>query len=282
MTDVTVLERGDAGYPSQLDTIVDPPERLWVRGSLPQLRGVAIVGSRKATSYGRGLARAMGAAVAEAGWPVVSGLARGVDGAAHRGCLDAGGIGIAVLGCGVDVWYPPEHRTLGESLASGGGAVISEFPPGTRPEPWRFPVRNRLISGLAGAVVVCEAAEAGGALITARLAAEQGREVLAVPGDVSRPTSMGANLLIRDGALPVMGPDDLLEELSLLLGPPPRGPVSCRQPVVLGVAIPPEGAPLDLVVEANGGDAAGVLAELGRLEAAGRVVVEDGVVLVRR
>ncbi|HZI38387.1 MAG TPA: DNA-processing protein DprA, partial [Acidimicrobiia bacterium] len=140
--------------------MADPPERLWVRGSLPVAPCVAIVGTRRATRYGMGLARQMGRAVAGAGWVVVSGLARGIDGSAHRGCLDGGGPGIAVLGCGIDVWYPPEHQALGEDLAKEG-AVVSEYPPGTRPEPWRFPARNRIISGLSAAVVVVEAAEKG-------------------------------------------------------------------------------------------------------------------------
>jgi DNA processing protein len=194
-----------------------------VRGALPSEPGVAVVGTRRATRYGLELARQMGGAIARAGWTVVSGLARGVDGAAHRGTLEAGGKGVAVLGSGIDVWYPPEHARLGEQLVTAGGAVISEYPPGSRPDAWRFPRRNRIISGLARAVVVVEAADKGGALITARLAAEQGREVFAVPGDVNRRTSVGTNLLIRDGAVPVLGADDLIEALSLVLGPPSPG-----------------------------------------------------------
>ena len=202
----------------------------------------------------------MGRAVAGAGWVVVSGLARGIDGSAHRGCLDGGGPGIAVLGCGIDVWYPPEHQALGEDLAKEG-AVVSEYPPGTRPEPWRFPARNRIISGLSAAVVVVEAAEKGGALITARLAAEQGREVFAVPGDVDRKTSVGTNLLIRDGAVPVLGAGDLVEALSLVLGPP-----RVRQAIDLALDLPRDGATVDEVIEANGGDAAEVLQLLGRMK----------------
>lgn len=267
------IGRGAAGYPPSLEEIEDPPAGLWVLGALPVTTGVAIVGTRRATRYGLGLAREMGMAVAAAGWVVVSGLARGVDGAAHRGCVEAGGVGVAVLGCGVDVWYPPEHAGLGRCLIDGGGGVISEYPPGTRPEPWRFPARNRLIAALSAVVVVIEAAEKGGALITARLAAEQGREVFAVPGDVSRPTSMGTNLLLRDGAHPVLGAADLVEAASLVMGPPPR---NSSRPDELPLVVPAGGASVEAVVEANGGDTVAVLTLLGRLEAEGRLKVESG------
>ncbi len=274
MTEPRVVHRSHEEFPESLRMISDPPERLWVLGRLPDAVGVAIVGTRRATRYGLGLARDMGRGVAAAGWVVVSGLARGVDGAAHRGCLDGGGRGVAVLGSGTDVWYPPEHRQLGEALVAGGGAVISEYPPGTSPEPWRFPARNRIISGLCAAVVVTEAAEKGGALITARLAAEQGREVFVVPGDVSRRTSAGTNRLIRDGAHPVLGTDDLIEALSLVLGPPPSGSVG--ETMSGELEIPSGGAPVEAVIEANGGDAPRILALLGRLEAEGAVRVEQG------
>jgi DNA processing protein len=274
--DVRLVQRGGDGYPSSLETIADPPRRLWVRGDLDASPGVAIVGTRRATRYGLGMARAMGRAVASAGWSVVSGLARGVDGEAHRGVLDVGGVGVAVLGSGVDVWYPPEHRSLGESLIDTGGAVISEFPPGSRPDPWHFPARNRLISGLSAVVVVTEAADRGGALITARLAAEQGREVFAVPGDVQRKTSRGTNLLIRDGAVPVLGADDLLEALSLVMGASPVESKPSAPMPTLGVAIPEGGAAIEAVVEANGGDATAVLRSLGRLEMEGRVRIDGG------
>ena len=276
MSDTVRVRRGEEAYPALLETISDPPPAVWIRGRLPAGPGVAIVGTRRATRYGLGLARSMGAAVARAGWPVVSGLARGVDGAAHRGCLDAAGSGVAVLGSGIDVWYPPEHQGLGQDLVRQGGAVVSEYPPGTSPEPWRFPARNRIISALSAVVVVTEAAVKGGALITARLAAEQGREVFAVPGDVSRSTSVGTNLLIRDGALPILGPEDLLEALSLVMGPPP---VRAIEPQPLEIDVPPAGASVEMVVEANGGDTARILAILGRLESEGRVRIEGGEVV---
>ena len=273
MTDIRRVRRGEDGYPDVLGSIADPPEALWVRGAIPGGVGVAIVGTRRATRYGLGLARELGAAVASRGWTVVSGLARGIDGAAHRGCVEATGVGVAVLGSGVDVWYPKEHEELGESLIDRGGAVISEYPPGTGPEPWRFPARNRLISGLSAVVVVVEAADKGGALITARLAAEQGREVFAVPGDVQRRTSVGTNLLIRDGALPILGTDDLIEALTLVMGPPPIDAVGGGG-TDLALEIPPGGATIEEVVELNGGDAVRVLPLLGRLEAEGRLRIE--------
>lgn len=200
-------------FPAGLCDLPDPPSRLFMRGKIPPGRAVAIVGTRRCTRYGRATASALGAAVAAAGWAVVSGLARGIDSAAHRGVVDVGGVGVAFLGSGLDVWYPPENRELGESLVANGGAVISEYPAGSPPEPWHFPVRNRLIAAMSEAVVVVEAGLTGGALITARLALELGRDVLAVPGDIDRPASVGCNLLIRDGATPVLGADDLLETL---------------------------------------------------------------------
>ena len=211
------IARGDDGYPGHLDRFEDAPDALFVRGTLPPGSGVAIVGTRRATAYGLELADAYGRAVAAAGWPVVSGLARGIDGAAHRGMVALDGRGVAVLGCGIDVTYPKEHRLLGNQILEGGGAIVSEYPPGARPDAWRFPPRNRIIAGLASAVVVVEAARTGGALIPALKAAEYGIPVFAMPGDVDRETSEGTNRLIRDGAFPVFGPDDLVEELDLIV-----------------------------------------------------------------
>lgn len=273
MTDHRRIVRGSPGYPAALDYIADPPAQLWVRGVLGEEPSVAVVGTRRATRYGMNLAREMGMALARAGWTVVSGLARGIDGAAHRGCVEAGGRGVAVLGCGVDIWYPREHRQLGETLLAGGGAVISEYPPGTHPEPWRFPARNRIISGLSAVVVVVEAAAKGGALITARLAAEQGREVFAVPGDVDRKTSVGTNLLIRDGALPVFGAADLVEAASLVLGPP-AATLAGGSSSEIDLDLPRNGASVEEVIEANGGDPVAVLRRLGRLEAQGHLRIE--------
>jgi len=213
---IDIVMRGAFPYPSHLDRFEDAPDVLFVRGDLPLIPGVAIVGTRRCTAYGLELADAYGRAVAEAAWPVVSGLARGIDGAAHRGMAAAGGRGVAVLGCGIDVAYPREHRRLGDQILELGGALVSEYPPGSRPDPWRFPPRNRIIATLSAAVVVVEAGITGGALITAVKAAEYGIPVFAMPGDVDRKASEGTNRLIRDGAFPVFDPDDLVQELSLI------------------------------------------------------------------
>ena len=263
------VDRSHRRYPRSLLSLADPPLALFVRGEIPDMPAVAIVGTRRSTRYGRTLAHAMGEAVAGAGWVTVSGLARGIDIAAHRGTLAASGAGIAVLGSGPDVWYPPEHRNDGEALAATG-AVITEYPPGTPPEPWRFPVRNRIIAGLSGALVVVEAGETGGALITARLAMEQGLTVFAVPGDIDRPSSIGTNLLIRDGAHPVLGPDDLIAELSLVLGKPPSEPVRGGGPPLLQ-ALGVTGATADELCLTFERPVSEVLADLARLEASGTV-----------
>ncbi len=211
------IARGDDAYPAHLDRFEDAPDALFVRGTIPSESGVGIVGTRRSTAYGLELAEAYGRAVATAGWPVISGLARGIDGAAHRGMVAVGRPGVAVLGCGIDVTYPREHRRLGDQILDAGGAIVSEYPPGARPDAWRFPPRNRIIAGLSSAVVVVEAARTGGALITALKAAEYGIPVFAMPGDVDRETSEGTNRLIRDGAFPVFDPADLVEELDLIV-----------------------------------------------------------------
>lgn len=215
---MTVLTRGRPGFPSGLERLADPPPRLHVRGSLSDVPGVAIVGSRRCTRYGAALARTMGRNVAGAGWTVVSGLARGIDTAAHVGALDDGGHTVAVLGCGIDVWYPASNRQLGERILADG-AVVSEYGPGVEPAPWRFPARNRIIVGLSDAVIVVEAAERSGALITARLAMEHGVDVFAVPGDLDRETSRGTNRLIADGAHPIVSAGEVVECLERVLGP---------------------------------------------------------------
>lgn len=195
-------------------------------GTFPPRLGVAIVGTRRSTSYGETAARIFSRAVASAGWPVISGLARGIDGVAHQACLEVDEAGWAVLGSGLDIVYPRQNEGLARRLIKQGGGLISEYEPGTPPAPFRFPARNRIIAAFSAAVVVVEAAVTGGALITARLGLELGREVLAVPGDINRAVSAGCNLLIRDGAHPVLGPEDLLETLTFTLGPPPRAPTA--------------------------------------------------------
>jgi DNA processing protein len=285
---VTPLFRGGAGYPEHLGELPGAPDVLFLKGRLPVAPGVAIVGTRRCTRYGMGLARVYGRACAVAGWPVVSGLARGADAEAHQGVVEAGGTGVAVLGSGPDVVYPAEHRPLLDALLGVGGAVVTEYPPGTRPEPWRFPPRNRIIAGLAVAVVVVEAAETGGALITAAAALEQGRHIFAVPGDVGRETSRGCNLLIRDGATPVLEPADLVASLSLLLGRPRIGPgpvvasaLDASAQAVLA-ALPVCGALLEDAAATAGLSAREAMAAASRLEVAGLVRREGGLVLPGR
>lgn len=204
----------DPRYPARLRAIPDPPCLLFVKGTLPpaDAPAIAIVGSRRASPYGRHVAGELAAGLAQRGLVVVSGMALGADAAAHEGCLRAGGCTLAVLGCGVDVVYPPEHLELYDRIAATG-AVISEEPPGTPPTKKSFPVRNRLISGLALGVVVVEAPEKSGALITADHALEQGREVFAVPGSVNSVQSKGSHRLLREGAKLVESVEDILEEL---------------------------------------------------------------------
>ncbi len=206
----------DPFYPALLKEIPDPPAFLYVRGTLrDDLPALALVGARRATPYGLRIAREWAREVALAGAGVVSGLALGVDAEAHRGALEAGGYTVAVLGSGLDVVYPYQHRALAEEIVACGGALISEFPLGARPERWHFPRRNRIIAGLCRAVLVVEAAERSGSLITARLAAEVGREVLAVPGSIFSPQSRGTHRLLKEGAWPATSVEDLLEALGL-------------------------------------------------------------------
>jgi DNA processing protein len=206
----------DDDYPRLLREIPSPPLVLYVRGSLLPADevAVAIVGTRRVTNYGREMSRRLASELASAGVTIVSGLARGVDGVAHQATLDAGGRTIAVLGCGLDTIYPPEHRGLAERI-SGSGALVSEFPLGTGPEAANFPVRNRIISGLSLGIVVIEAPMKSGALITANFAADHGRTVLAVPGSALSSNSAGTHQLLRDGATIATNGSDVLEALDL-------------------------------------------------------------------
>jgi DNA processing protein len=214
--DVRVYTWEDADYPAYLNEIEHPPPVLYVKGTLLQddSWAVAIVGTRRISAYGRQVTDEIASGLAHGGVTVVSGLARGVDAVAHQAVLKAGGRTIAVLGSGIDRVYPPEHRRLAEQI-TGCGALVSDYPLGTPPEGPNFPPRNRIISGLSRAVVVIEAGESSGSLITAAFAAEQGREVFAVPGSIYAPMSRGANLLIQQGARLVLKPQDILAVLHL-------------------------------------------------------------------
>jgi DNA processing protein len=213
---IKILTWEDAAYPQRLKEIEQPPPVLYMRGSyLPDdLFAVAIVGTRRVTPYGRQITEELAAYLASNGITVISGLARGVDAIAHQVALKSGGRTIGVLGSGVDKIYPPEHRQLAERMMEQG-AIVSDYAPGTPPDASNFPPRNRIVSGLALAVVVVEAGETSGALITAEFAAEQGREVFAVPGSILAPQSKGTNKLIQKGALPLLSINDLMQALNL-------------------------------------------------------------------
>lgn len=205
----------DPAYPPLLRHLPDPPPALFVRGDLGPLDApaVAVVGSRLSTVYGQNVARTLAGDLARSGCTVVSGLARGIDAAAHEGSLDVPGRAAAVLGTGLDLCYPPEHEPLLGAILKAGGLVLTEFPPGTPPLPRNFPQRNRILAGLAFGVLVVEATERSGSLVTARFALETGREVFAVPHNLTSRTGVGPNLLIQKGAKLVLRVSDILEEL---------------------------------------------------------------------
>ncbi len=213
---INIIPLGHPDYPQPLAAIYDPPVVLYVSGSLLESDrfSVAIVGSRRASQYGLSIASRISEGLARRGLTMVSGGARGIDTAAHQGALQAGGRTIAFLGCGIDVIYPAENKNLFAAMRESG-AVVSEFPLGASPEPWRFPPRNRLISGMSQGVLVCQSPEASGALITAGYAAEQGKDVYAIPGNIDDDRNRGCHKLIQDGALLVQDADDILLDLGI-------------------------------------------------------------------
>jgi DNA processing protein len=274
---------GDPLYPAALATIADPPFVLWRRGSIAVFErpSVALVGSRAASPYGLAVAERLAADLAARGVVVTSGLARGVDSAAHRGALAGGGLTAAVLGSGADVIYPPEHASLAREIEAAGGVVMSELAPGSPPLPLFFPLRNRIISGLSRAVVVIEAGEKSGSLITARMALDQGRDVLAVPGNILSGRNRGAHALLRDGAKIVDGADDILEELGLYSdGKRGTTPFPATDPV-LACLIPGEPADLDAIAERSGVPSSRLLPRLFELEMRGLVARAGGGRFVR-
>ena len=274
------IRRGERGYPPLLARIPDPPPSLWLRGDVdPTLladTAVAIVGARACSGYGRSVARMLSGGVAEAGAVVISGLARGIDGEAHRGALAVAGKTVAVLGCGIDRDYPAAHAELARAIVPAGGLVASEYEPGVEPAPWRFPARNRIIAGLAAATVVVEARERSGALITADFALEDGREVLAVPGEITSSLSAGANALLRQGATPATSTADVLEAIGL--EPRPASGADPADPSTAAIleAVAEGAATADELVRATGLPAGDVATALTLLELAGTVAVEEG------
>ena len=270
--------RGEGAYPPLLRELHDPPPGLFVRGcgsvELLAQAGVAIVGARACSSYGSQVARLLGRELATAGLVVVSGLARGIDGEAHRGALESGEHTVAVLGCGVDRDYPAAHAQLAARICERG-LVVSEYAPGVEPAPWRFPARNRIIAGLTAATVVVEARERSGALITADFALEAGREVFAVPGEITSALSAGTNALLRLGAIPLTSAADVLEALGVEAAAVPS-PELAEQSTRVLEALGREPSGIDGLVRATGLDAAAVATALAELELAGAVAEADG------
>ena len=273
------LGRSEPAFPTLLRAIHDSPSGLFLRGDgaaeLLSRPSVAVVGARSCSPYGAQVARLLGRELAAAGLVVVSGLARGVDGEAHRGALEAGGITVAVLGCGVDRDYPAGHAELARRIARTG-LVVSEYAPGVAPAPWRFPARNRIIAGLAAATVLVEARERSGALITTDFALEEGREVFAVPGEITSALSAGPNGLLRLGATPLTAPDDVLEAFGLVREPPAPPLVS---PVAEKVLARLRDAPAsaDELARATALPAHALAAALSELELAGAAAEAEGV-----
>ena len=275
---VRFVGRSDPRFPSLLRELHDPPAGLFLRGAggaeVLAKPAVAIVGARACSSYGAQVARLLGRELAAAGLIVVSGLARGVDGEAHRGALEAGGLTVAVLGCGVDRDYPARHAELARRICERG-LVVSEYAPGVEPAPWRFPARNRIVAGIALAAVIVEARERSGALITADFALEAGRDVFAVPGEITSALSAGTNGLLRLGATPLTRTEDVLEALGIEAAEAQAAGLSESGEAVLA-AVRDSPAAADEVARATSFDAATVATALAELELMGFVAEADG------
>jgi len=271
------VSRRDRAFPGRLRTIHDPPPGLFLRGGgdlgLLDAPCVAVVGARSCSAYGTAVAVELGRGLARAGVVVVSGLARGIDTAAHRGALEAGTT-VAVLGCGIDRDYPRAHASLAATIAERG-LIVSEYPPGVEPAPWRFPARNRIVAGLCDATVVVEARERSGALITADLALDESREVLAVPGEITSLLSHGTNALLRLGATPVTCVEDVLGVIGV--EPVPIAPTALEpQLEEIRAAVADAAVGADDVARATGLAPGVVAAALTELELAGIVMQADG------
>jgi DNA processing protein len=272
------LPRRDPAFPARLGSIHDPPPGLFVRGEAPlsllQEPSVAVVGARACSAYGTAVAASLGRELAAAGVLVVSGLARGIDAAAHRGALELG-LTVAVLGCGIDRDYPRAHAQLAGQIGAGG-LIVSEYPPGVEPAPWRFPARNRLVAGLALATVVVEARERSGALITADLALDEGREVLTVPGEITSQLSKGTNALLRLGASPVTCAADVLDAIGVASPPPPEPPAVGDSAGRVRTVVADAPVAADELIRRTGLTAGELAAALAELELLGLVKQSDG------
>lgn len=272
------IGRRDPEYPPLLKEVPGPPDLMWVAGKLLEpAPALAVVGTRRASRYGLDAAFWLARELAASGITIVSGLAKGIDGAAHRGALAAGGRTVAVMGCGLDICYPARHRDLFDRIAACG-TLVSEYEPGTRPMPYHFPVRNRIIAGMSLGVVLVEAPVAGGAMITARLAVEYGRELFAVPGAVHSPVSVGPHLMVRDGARLVASADQILEDLGMLRSPQADLPARDLHPDEARVLAVLEAEPLllDLVARRARMPASTAAAVLVKLEMAALVSRRPG------
>ena len=273
------LPRTDRAFPPLVTAIHDPPPGLFVRGGgsaeLLSARAVAIVGARACSPYGAQVARMLGREFAAAGLVVVSGLARGIDAEAHRGALEAGGVTVAVLGCGIDRDYPAAHAELSGRIRESG-LVVSEYAPGVEPAPWRFPARNRIIAGLCAVTVVIEARERSGALITADLALEEGREVFACPGEITSALSAGTNALLKLGAAPLTSAADVLESFGI--DPAAQAaPDLARDPAAVLARLTESPAGMDELALACGLSIEAVAVALAELELAGLVAEGEGI-----
>ena len=283
---VSATHIGRPDYPPLLAAAPDPPAALFYTGDISVLSRfpcVAVIGSRRCSIYGRRMARRLAGGLASAGMCVVSGMARGIDGESHAGALAGGGATAAVLGSGPDVLYPRRNASLAEEIRRKG-CVLSEYPPGTSPEPFRFPERNRIISGVSLGVVVVEAGSRSGTMITVGTALDQGREVMAVPGDATRPTAAGSNRLLREGAAPVTTAEEVLE----VLGVAPRRAEGGQGPeepqglagTILGM-LDDGPAHVDELARATGAGPGELREQLLRLELAGYVIQRPGGVYAR-
>jgi DNA processing protein len=270
--------RDEDAFPRRLREIHDPPAGLFLRGSaatdLLERPSVAVVGARACSAYGSSVACSLGRELAAHGVVVISGLARGVDAAVHRGALDTG-CTIAVLGCGIDRDYPRAHTELARRVADTG-LIVSEYPPGVEPAPWRFPARNRIVAGLALATVVVEARERSGALITADLALDEGREVLAVPGEITSQLSQGTNGLLRLGATPVTCTADVLKTIGIEPRPAPAPPSPAGPAARVRAVVADAPVAADQLIRRTGLAPGELAAALAELELLGLVTQADG------
>lgn len=267
---ISCVVYGDSDYPELLKQIYDPPQVLYYIGKLPEKVCIGVVGSRKPTDYGRAVTKELSFCLAQSGICIVSGLALGIDSLAHEAALEAEGETVAVLGSGVDLIYPSSHQALAKRIINQG-AIISEYPPGTTPQKQHFPARNRIISGISSGLLVTEAGEGSGSLITARSALEQNREVYAVPGAIYNKNSYGPNSLIKLGAKAVTEPKDILEELGLVTQPTCLATPRSADEAIIFEALEDGPSHIDQIIKDTGKTHAEISSLLTLMETGGRI-----------